>query len=140
MTSCKKGQCTLILPAEGVLVFSCDRCAAFRLRKGKKKPDFVVFYQRRKSRKPCWYIIEMKGAIAHPRRIVEQLQAGIDVIQGDPRFAVRKPSHDLVPVVLYYGRIRAADFDQRSVSFFGKRIPIKPRRCGVELASLEITA
>jgi hypothetical protein len=120
------------------LVFDCDRCAAFPRERGKKRPDFIVCLQREKPHKPCWYIVEMKGRVSHPRQIVEQLQAGVNAIQTDRRFAVLSPSDDLVPVVLYYGKIRTGDFDKRYVLFSGRVLPVKPRRCGIELESLDI--
>lgn len=136
-TRCRRDRCALRLPRQGVLCVDCDRCSAFP--KERKRPDFIVLHVGGKSSVSCWLIVEMKGRVAHPRDIVEQLQIGAWVIQNDPLFQVPQSFQDLVALLLHDGHIHDADYKSigsKRISFRGKLCRIKISRCGTELKHL----
>ncbi|MDQ3838466.1 MAG: hypothetical protein M3297_04270 [Thermoproteota archaeon] len=130
-SQCKRGQCLLVLPSQGVLSIDCDKCGSFP--RGKKKPDFIVLYERGGSSIPIWNIVEMKKSVGHLGRIIEQLQAGADTIQNHPAFEISSPSQQLVPLLLHDRHIRTADLARRRITFRGSSVPVIYKRCGMRL-------
>lgn len=135
-TKCRKDNCTLGLPRQGVLCVDCDRCKAFPKEEGEKRPDFIVLYAGGKSTSPRWFIVEMKGTVSDIGHIVAQFQAGAKVIQDNSRFRVAPSPLPLVPLLLHDGHIRADEFIRRRISFWGRPCEITIRRCGIELKHL----
>lgn len=125
---CRKGQCVFRLPPQGALGVDCDKCNSFP--KNNPKPDFIVLYVSNEAPPSRWFIVEMKGTADHPRHIIDQIQAGAQVIQTDPRFQVPQSPTLLVPLVLYDGRIHTAD-----IAVFRKN-RITARHCGIALVDL----
>lgn len=133
--SFRRGDCTARFTdttRQQVTGIDCDKCYAFPKSGDEERPDFILVYFGETKFAPRWFVLEMKGRVSNPGHIVRQLQAGADAIQSDPRFQVEKSPHQLTPLILHDGHIRAADFVGRSISFFGKRRIFYPR-CGVEL-------
>jgi len=134
-TRCRKHRCVLLLPRQGTLCVECDGCGAFPTQG--TKPDFILLYAETNSSPACWFVVEMKGRVHHPRAIVRQLQTGADAIQNDHHFKVPQSPTILVPIVLHEGHIHAADFDiLKSVSYLGKSCFIRTKRCGIAIDSL----
>lgn len=128
---CKRGQCTVVLPPQGVLSIDCDKCGSFP--KGKRKPDFIVLYAGGKSSVSSWIIIEMKRSVSHSQHIIEQLQAGADVIQNDPSFKIAQSPPHLIALLLHDKHIRTADFVRKRITFRGNPVSIIYKRCGTRL-------
>ena len=135
--SCRRTTCTLSLPRGQTVCIDCDRCSCFQ--EGERKPDFIVLYFRERPLLSCWFVVEMKSRVSHPRTIVEQLQAGAHMIENDPCFRVVQSPHRLVPLLLHEKGIHTADVqivNSQRVLFHGKPYPIKVARCGVNLTAL----
>jgi hypothetical protein len=66
----------------------------------------------------------MKRSVAHSQRIVEQLQAGADVIQHDAGFKIPQSPQRLIALLLHDKHIRTADFARRHITFRGKPMPL----------------
>ena len=132
-TNCKSGDVTLRLPEQGALCISCNDCTCFPKGDSDRRPDFVVLYCPREAPSSRWFIIEMKGRVSNTGRVVSQIQAGADVVQISPCFKVTKQPGILVPIIAHGGGVRAADFSQKSIKFFGKSYRVSFRRSGSSL-------
>jgi hypothetical protein len=136
---CGRGNCTLRLPPRATVSVDCDRCRAFRTRK--KRPDFVVLHAGDAAQLTRWFVVEMKqGDVTDRRRVVEQLQEGATTVEQHASFRIPGAPGDIVPLLLYGGRIHAADVQvlrrQKLVRFRGRALPVQVRRCGTRLIDL----
>lgn len=85
------------------------------------------------SSRGIWVIVEMKGRVAHPQHIAEQLQAGADVIQNSSGFKIPRSPQRLIALLLRDRRIHTADSARRHIIFCGPRVSILYKRCGIKL-------
>lgn len=132
-TRCRAKGIVLRLPEHGALCISCDSCICFPERDGQRKPDFIVLYCPSEAPSSLWFIIEMKGRVSDPGRVVSQIQAGAHVVQTSPCFRVTGRPLVLVPIIAHGGGVRDADFSQKSIMFFGKKYRINFKRSGRSL-------
>jgi len=128
---CRRGQCTLVLPPQVALTIDCDKCHSFP--QGQRKPDFIVLYVGSTPSRSCWVIVEMKRSVAHPQRIVEQLQTGANVVQQGSHFKIPRSPQNLIALLLHDKHIRTADFARRHITFRGRPTSILHKRCGIRL-------
>jgi hypothetical protein len=98
-----------------------------------RKPDFIVLYAGGESSVSSWFIVEMKRSVAHTQHIVEQLQAGADVVQNGSGFKVARSPQRLIVLLLHDKHIRTADFARRHITFRGMPSLILHKRCGIKL-------
>ena len=132
----RKGECTARFTdatRQQLTGIDCDKCYAFPGSEDGKRPDFILLFVGGTESAPRWLVLEMKGRVSSPGRIVDQLQAGADAIRSDPHFQVQKPPRQLTPLILHDGHIRADDLGRKHVYFFGKRYEIHYPRCTDEL-------
>ena len=136
---CRRGRCTLRLPARATVSVDCDKCRAFGA--NQKRPHFVVLHAAKRAQIMRWFVVEMKqGDVSDRSRIVKQLQDGATTVEQHSCFRIPGDPGDIVPLLLYGGRIHTADVQvlrrRKSVRFRGKDLPIQVRRCGTRLSDL----
>ena len=134
---CGRGDCSVRVSTGAAICIDCDRCRC--IRDGARRPDFIVLYDQSNSSLSRWVVVEMKSRASHPVQIVEQLQAGADLIQDKACFQLQTPPVHLVPLLLHTRGIHTSDLqiiNNRRISFRGKLYPIQTRRCGVELSQV----
>jgi hypothetical protein len=137
MQRCNKEGCTFNLPTQQAISIDCDLCKSFPNAEGEQKPDFIVLYIEKEP--SYWFVLEMKSRVSHAESIVKQLQAGADVIQNSPYFKLKNSPQRLVPVLLRGRGIHANDIqilNSRRISFAGRKLPIRTKRCGTNLTDL----
>ena len=139
VTSCRKGRCKIILDIlEKIVCIDCDLCGTFASERedNEKRPDFVILYNNSAVSISRWFVIEMKGRVSHPRRIVKQLQEGANIIAGNEKFGISEYRGMLNAFVVRDKHVRATDFAQRYVSFRGKRSRVVVVKSPSKLSSL----
>lgn len=118
-----------------VVAIDCDRCGSFAI--GEHRPDFILLFGGETGVSPRWFVVEMKSTIRDIGELVQQLQAGADAILSKPNFAVPSSPALLTPLILHrHQGAKAADFVNRTISFFGKKFHILHKRCGANLVDL----
>lgn len=105
---------------------------------GEKKPDYVALLA---GKHPThhWFVVEMKSRPRKVGDIAQQLQAGAEVLETDPRFAVTQPVGALVPVLVKARGVKDSDLAalrRELIRYRGKKYPIRVANCGWNLARL----
>ena len=134
---CSRGDCSLHLPTGQAMAVDCDRCTC--IPQGARRPDFILLYQQPGSSSTRWIVVEMKSRVGQAGQIVEQLQAGADLIQSNTCFHVKHSPLRLLPLLLHSRGIHTADvqvINSRRVTFRGRAYPILSRRCGLDLMTV----
>ncbi len=134
---CRRGRCAVSLPKDAGLV-DCDQCLSFPNQA--TRPDFVGLDGMEGTAAARWIVLEFKRQVSDVTHIVEQLQAGAQVLQSDPRFRIEPAPSRFAPVVVREkGRIHAADVVQLSkaaVVFRGQKRPIRTIPCSSRLSEI----
>lgn len=134
---CRRPACALSFPSGQYVCIDCDKCDCFST--DVTRPDFIALYVESNPSTSWWLVVEMKSRVQHPRQIVQQLQAGADVIESTPQFDILNSPQRLVPVILHERGLRVADLqviNRSRISFRNRPHVIKSKRCGVSLGTL----
>ena len=138
--SIRAGGHNIAVPSEHAVAFRCDNCKVYT---GEDvRPDFIAFFEHSSHQKHYWAVIESKGRIGKTSEIVRQLQSGADTIEGSDMFRLNNRVNDaLVPIVLFTGKTRSADFvilRQNRIRFRSHKYGIAAYRCkpGLSLSDL----
>lgn len=83
----------------------------------------------------------MKSKTSNAGSIIDQLQAGAEVLQTDPRFELPTRTTALFPIVLRprKGSTHVDDYQtltEGQVHFFGQRRAVRLQQCGFDLGEL----
>ncbi|MBA2278510.1 MAG: hypothetical protein H0W06_12190 [Chloroflexia bacterium] len=106
-------------------------------------PDFIVFYDDLRDGRHIWLIVEIKGRLRSGASPLQQLERGASAIEHHPLFRLSRPhARFLIPLVLFDGKSRAADFaryDRKRIRFFGENYQSLTKRCrpGIKFQDLD---
>lgn len=138
-TTCRSGDCILVVPQSATICIACDRCDCFGQADGEKKPDYVVLHCDDAGTALHWLVIEMKSRPRRPASIAEQLQAGASILERHPRFRIAQKVNGLILVLVKARGIKDTDLAEirrTRVRFQGNNYPIRVENCGTNLATI----
>jgi len=138
--SCRRGRCRVYIDINEVVCIDCDICGVFKFKyigtNERPKPDFVILYHNNARVLTRWVVLEMKGRVSSPGKIMKQLQRGADEIAQSNSFRLSKYPIGLDVVIIRDRHVRSSDFARRYITYFGKKVTIRIRRCQSKLSEL----
>jgi hypothetical protein len=119
------------MPADTAVCIDCDRCNSFP--ENSNRPDLIALVVDTHSGLGRWIVVEMKTKASDGQAILRQIQAGVDAIETDPRFALADPPSRVEALVLHARGIKAVALDvikKGGIRFRGQPVRIRTARCG----------